>query len=225
MEAVYEMFTIKTQCMNFFNYAYLGIDKATRKAFVVDPSWDVSQLVRILEQKQASLEAVLLTHSHFDHTNMVKKLEMLYQPDVYISKTEADYYKYHCKRLITIEDMDRIGIGETTITCLVTPGHTKGSVCYWSGDNLFSGDTIFIEGCGLCDSEGGSAEDMYHSIHRLIRLVPANVRVYPGHSFGESPGKEMSYLYKKNLYFQIDDIQHFVKYRNRKNNLRIFDFK
>lgn len=44
---------------------------------------------------------------------------------------------------------------------------------------------------------GGSAEDMYYSIHRLIRLIPAHVRVFPGHSFGDPPGKEMSYLYKE----------------------------
>lgn len=225
MEATYDLFTLKTQCMTFLNYAYLGIDKTTRKAFVVDPSWDVSQMIQILEGHGASLVAVLLTHSHFDHTNMVSKLEMLYHPAVYISRTEADYYRYRCARLRTIEDMDRICIGDTEISCLVTPGHTRGSVCYWSGNNLFSGDTVFIEGCGLCESDGGSAEDMYYSIHRLIRLIPAHVKVFPGHSFGDPPGKEMSYLYKSNLYFQIDDINHFVKYRNRKNNTRIFDFK
>ncbi|AIQ47421.1 polyketide biosynthesis protein [Paenibacillus sp. FSL R7-0273] len=225
MEATYDLFTIKTQCITFVNYAYLGIDKSSRKAFVVDPSWDVSQLVHKLNEHGATLEAVLLTHSHFDHTNMVNKLEMLYQPTVYLSKREAEYYRYRCNRLKTVEDMERIRIGDTLINCLVTPGHTQGSVCYWAGGNLFSGDTVFIEGCGLCDSEGGSAEDMYYSIHRLISLIPANVQVYPGHSFGEPPGREMSYLYKKNLYFQIDDINHFVKYRNRKNNTRIFDFK
>lgn len=225
MEATYDLFTLKTQCMTFLNYAYLGIDKTTRKAFVVDPSWDVSQMIQILEGHGASLAAVLLTHSHFDHTNMVSKLEMLYHPAVYISRTEADYYKYRCSRLRTVEDMDRICIGNTEISCLVTPGHTRGSVCYWSGNNLFSGDTVFIEGCGLCESDGGSAEDMYYSIHRLMRLIPAHVKVFPGHSFGDPPGKEMSYLYKSNLYFQIDDINHFVKYRNRKNNTRIFDFK
>lgn len=225
MEATYDLFTLKTQCMTFLNYAYLGIDKTSRKAFVVDPSWDVSQMIRILESHDASLEAVLLTHSHFDHTNMVKKLERLYRPTVYISKTEADYYKYRCNRLRTVEDMDRIHIGDSAITCLVTPGHTPGSVCYWGEDHLFSGDTVFIEGCGLCDSDGGSAEDMFYSIHRLIRLIPPSAQVFPGHSFGDPPGKEMSYLYKKNLYFQIDDINHFVKYRNRKNNARVFDFK
>ncbi|AZS14163.1 MBL fold metallo-hydrolase [Paenibacillus lutimineralis] len=225
MEATYDLFTIKTQCMTFVNYSYLGIDKSSLKAFVVDPSWDVSQLVHKLKLHNASLEAVLLTHSHFDHTNMVNKLEMLYQPTVYLSKTEAEYYRYHCTRLRTVEDMDIIRVGDTPITCLLTPGHTPGSVCYWGGDNLFSGDTVFIEGCGICDSEGGSAEDMYYSIQRLIQLIPANVRVYPGHSFGEPPGREMSYLYKKNLYFQIDDINHFVKYRNRKSNSKIFDFK
>ncbi|MFF2907990.1 MBL fold metallo-hydrolase [Paenibacillus sp. NPDC057934] len=224
MKDTYELFTIRTQHNSFINYSYLGIDKVSRNAFVVDPSWDVSELLNLLNQHGASLEAILLTHSHSDHTNMVETLEKLYAPSVYMSKKEAEFYQYHCERLVTFEDNEQIWIGDTPITALITPGHTQGSVCYWSGNSLFSGDTIFIEGCGICDSVGGSAEEMYYSIRRMIALIPSHTKVYPGHSFGEAPGKDMSYLYQWNIYFQLDDINQFVNFRNRKNKA-IFQFK
>lgn len=225
MEAAYDLYTIKTQCMLFRNYAYLWIDNASRKAFVVDPSWDITQITDILRQRDAELSAVLLTHSHFDHTNMVNKLSSLYQPVVYMSRPEADYYRFRCDRLAVLEDMERVRVGDTEVLCLLTPGHTKGGACYWAKDHLFSGDTLFIEGCGLCDGPGGSAEDMYDSLRRLMGLLPPNVRVYPGHSYGDPPGQEMSRLYQRNIYLQIDDIQQFVKYRNRKSTSKMFHFK
>ncbi|MBZ9609081.1 MBL fold metallo-hydrolase [Clostridium estertheticum] len=225
MEATYYLYIIKTRCMQFYNYAYLGVDKASKNAFVVDPSWDISQILEILDKHEAKLEKVLLTHSHFDHTNMVTRLVRKFNLDVYMSEEEIEYYEYNCINLNCIHDLEVINVGETKIKCLVTPGHTKGSTCYWSGDNLFTGDTIFMEGCGICDIPGGSAEEMYHSINRLKKIIPLDICVYTGHSFGEEPGKDMRYLNKKNIYFQIDNINHFVKYRNRKDNKGIFNFK
>lgn len=225
MEATYYLYTIKTNFMQFHNYAYLGIDKSSKSAFVVDPSWDISQILEILDKHEAKLGKVLLTHSHLDHTNMVTKLVRKFNLDVYMSEEEIEYYKYNCINLKRIHDLEVISVGKTKIKCLVTPGHTKGSTCYWSGDNLFTGDTIFIEGCGICNIQGGSSEEMYHSIHRLKNIIPLDIGVYSGHSFGEEPGKDMNYLNKKNIYFQIDDINHFVKYRDRKNFKGIFNFK
>lgn len=224
MEDTYELFTIRTQSMPFINYSYLGIDRATRQAFVIDPAWDISSLLDLLDLHQATLQAILLTHSHYDHTNMVEKLEELSGASVYISRQEAEFYGFNSKRLVTVEDSEQIWVGNTCVTVLVTPGHTKGSVCYWSGNQLFSGDTVFIEGCGLCDGQGGSAEEMYYSIRRLLRLIPPHIKIYPGHSFGETPGQTMCYLQQWNLYLQIEDISDFVAIRNRKN-MKLPDFK
>ena len=225
MRSTYYLYEVKTQFMQFYNYSYLGIDKATNEAFIIDPSWDISEVLQILEKHEAKLKKVLLTHSHFDHTNMVKRLINLFDVEVYMSEKEVEYYRYKCRNLKVIEDLDVIEVGETRIKCLVTPGHTVGSTCYWGEDNLFSGDTIFIEGCGMCNTQGGSAERMYYSINRLSELIPSDVLVYPGHSYGEEPGKSMDFLKRRNIYFQIDDINQFVKYRNRKNNIGIFNFK
>ncbi|MBC2580399.1 MBL fold metallo-hydrolase [Clostridium sp. DJ247] len=225
MESTYDLYIIKTKYMQFCNYAYLGIDKSTKGAFVVDPSWDLSQMLEILYKNDAELKKILLTHSHFDHTNMVTKIVNNFNSDVYMSKNEVEYYDYKCANLKCVEDMEVISLGETKIKCLVTPGHTKGSTCYWTGNNLFTGDTIFIEGCGLCNETGGSAEDMYYSINRLSKIIPLNIHVYPGHSFGEPPGKDIGSLKETNIYFQIYDIDKFVRFRNRENNSRTLNLK
>ena len=69
------------------------------------------------------------------------------------------------------------------ITCLHTPGHSPGSQCFMMEGALFSGDTLFVEGCGRVDLEGGSPDDMVISLSRLGEL-PGETIVYPGHDYG-----------------------------------------
>ncbi|WP_268964163.1 MBL fold metallo-hydrolase, partial [Paenibacillus sinensis] len=79
-------------------------------------------------------------------------------------------------------------LGDTQITCILTPGHTYGSACYLTSDHLFTGDTVFIEGCGLCDTVGGDPEQMFHSIQRIKSAINPMVQIFPGHSYGKNPG-------------------------------------
>lgn len=221
----YYLYKLKTRFMQFYNYTYIGIDKLSNKAFVIDPSWEPLKILKVLEDHDAKLDKILLTHSHMDHTNLVSKLVKQFNSKVYISEIESTYYNYQSKNLMLVKDLDTIVVGNTKINCLVTPGHTKGSICFLSDENLFTGDTIFIEGCGICNASGGSAKEMYHSILRLKDMISENTRIYPGHSFGESPGKTMEFVSKNNIYFHIDNIEHFIKYRNRPNNKGLFNFK
>ncbi|CAM2145789.1 MBL fold metallo-hydrolase [Bacillus halotolerans] len=221
----YAVHTIKTFHQGWTNYCYIIEDIVSRSAIVVDPSWELSKLTNKLSELEVDLSAILLTHSHYDHVNLVEPLTALFHPQVYMSKTEIDFYQFRCKNLIALQDLETISIGMTKAQCLLTPGHTAGGMCYLFSESIFTGDTIFTEGCGICEDHGSSADDMFDSVQRIKSIVSPEVRVYPGHSFGQAPGQTIGELLKHNIYFQIDKREYFVKFRNRKNQRGIFDFK
>jgi hydroxyacylglutathione hydrolase len=148
---------------------------------------------------------LLLTHSHFDHVNLVDSLVSKYADiQVFISSKEINCYGFKCKNLNPFNQFDLIKLGETEILCLITPGHTIGSTCYLLSNSLFTGDTIFIEGCGFPDIYSGDPEKMFESIQEIKSRINLNVRIYPGHSYGKEPGYPLKYLLKRNVYFQIN---------------------
>lgn len=210
---------------HFINYVYIIHDPASGQAVVVDPSWDLNGITARLEALNADLKAILLTHSHYDHVNLAAPLVHTFSPRVYMSHEEIDYYNFRCPNLTPVHDGEQIRVGSMEITCMLTPGHSFGSMCYLMSDSFFTGDTVFIEGCGMCSFDGGSAESMYESIQRIKRTVPPHVRVYPGHSFGKEPGDPLGHLFNDNLYFQLDQKHHFVSFRMRAHQPKAFDFR
>ncbi|MCX7923141.1 MAG: MBL fold metallo-hydrolase [Clostridia bacterium] len=225
MSTTYRIYQQKVGFFYFRNYIYFIVDTASKKAVIVDPSWELETIVGMLDKLEVELEAILITHSHYDHVNIVDALLMKYNPKVYMSHIEANFYNFKCKNLITIDDMDLVSFGQTDICCIVTPGYTAGSVCYLLEDSLFTGDTIFIEGCGICTGYGANSQDMFESIQRIKSFVRPGVRIYPGHSYGKSPGYTLRYLMQENIYLQIDDKKHFTEFRDRKNQKNLFNFK
>ncbi|MBW4080627.1 MBL fold metallo-hydrolase [Paenibacillus sp. S150] len=220
-----EIYELKTGFFHFLNYSYVIVDRATGTAAIVDPAWEIRKFTELLERIGVEVSAILLTHSHEDHVNLVQPLVNLYQPKVYMSDIEINYYHYQSPNLTGFGHKDRIRIGDTVIECLLTPGHTAGSACYLLHDSMFSGDTVFTEGCGICNCPGGSPSDMYDSIQMIKSYVPDYVKVYPGHSFGKGTGHTLGSLKEENIYFQIYKRNHFVDFRMRPNQKNIFSFK
>lgn len=222
----YLVYQMKVEQFHFKNYIYFIVNKATNKVAIVDPSWNYSAVINLLEKLKVKVDAILLTHSHFDHVYMTKILTSRYtDAKVYMSKVECQYYGYTAKNLVEIHDKDIIKLGDTDITCLLTPGHTKGSVCYLLEESLFTGDTIFVEGCGICNTLGGNPYDMYNSIQKIKKNVDPSVRIYAGHSFGKEQGYKLDEVAKQNIYFNIEDVEIFVAFRNRKGQNGLFNFK
>lgn len=221
----YDVYQMKVQNFGFINYIYIIVDKITKQTALVDPSWNYPAVLQRLEQLNVEVNALLLTHSHIDHVYMVDSLIKKYKTArVYISDIECQYYSYYAKNLVRLQDGDKIRIGKTDVTCILTPGHTKGSMCYQLQESLFTGDTIFSVGCGMCTSPGGDAYEMYHSIQKIKKEVEPHVRVYAGHSYGRKQGDKMMEIAKYNIYFHIDDINIFVAFRNRKGQHNLFEF-
>ena len=194
------------------NFVYLIGDKAKREALVVDPAWDVKAVLRAADEEGFQVKGALITHTHFDHVNGLE--ELLNQTDgtVYIHKNEAQYLKGMKGNIKKIEGGEKIKIGDVEINFLHTPGHTPGSQCFLIGNNLVSGDTLFINACGRCDLPGGNAEEMYQSLTRLAGL-DENTILYPGHNYADEPTSTIKNEKRFNPYMQLTNLSDFLTYR------------
>ena len=96
---------------------------------------------------------------------------------------------------------------------LLTPGHTPGSACYQLGDDLITGDTMFVFGCGRCDLSGGDPEVMYDTLQRMGRDLPGNTIILPGHNYSIIPSSSMTEQLEGNPFLHFHDKDAFVEYR------------
>ncbi len=207
---------------HYFNYSYIIYDPETGDAFLVDPSWNAENIDNNLSG--LTLCGILLTHHHYDHVNLVNQIIARRDVPVFISKDEAEYYHFKCNNLTTLIDGENISLGNINVKSILTPGHTKGGMCYQIGNDLFTGDTLFIEGCGICQFDGGNPYEMFESIKKLTNLIPKENLVYPGHSYGKPPGIIFKYVLENNIYFHFEDSEKFVNFRMRKNQKNLFKF-
>ena len=225
MDKKQSIHVLKLCFFNFVNYSYIIFDQAHRQAVIIDPVWEFDKITDKMTELDAELTSVLLTHSHFDHTNLAERVAEKYNANIYMLHKEIEYYKFNCKRLNSLYDGDILKFGDTAIECIHTPGHTVGSASFLINDSMFTGDFIFIEGCGVCTYKGASARDMFISIQKIKSRIPLNTHIFPGHSYGKSPGYPLKYLLENNIYFQINNMDKFIEFRQRKNQKGIFDFK
>ncbi len=205
------------------NNVYTIVDKITRKAAIIDPACDMRQITDMISRTGIVLEQVLITHSHPDHIRRIGDLVYHYGCSVYISRTEADYYCFNCPNMMLFDDEEILAVGNTKITCLITPGHTIGSACFLLEDSLFTGDTVFIEGCGICIGAGASVVSMYQSFQKIKARVENDVKIYPAHTYNILPGQTFKSVKQNNVYFCLEEEQ-FVAFRMRKNQKNLFSF-
>ena len=171
---------------------YLVRAEGSTGCCVLDPGDQPETVFRALKARNLTVDAVLLTHGHFDHVGAVEALADETGCPVWISRADWDlpsspltarFYPLAGRQLPGLrfcrEDTP-ITAGGTVFIVLATPGHTPGSVCYRAENALFSGDTLFAGSCGRTDLPGGDPQQMGASLARLVAL-PGDADVYPGH--------------------------------------------
>lgn len=161
-------------------FTYILAAPGGTEAVIVDPvdrhcERDLAHLARL----GLKLAYVLETHAHADHVTSAGRLRELTGAQACVPSgcgiAPAE---------VQLDDGDlvRFGAGEE-IAVLHTPGHTAGSVSFlWRG-NVFTGDTLLIDGCGRTDFQSGSAADLYDSVTTRLFTLPADTRVWPGHDY------------------------------------------
>lgn len=158
------------------NYAYLVVCEKTHKAAIVDPS-ESEPVIEKVQQEGVNLVAILNTHHHRDHTGGNTGLLEHYSLEVYGGRVDKDRIPGLTHPL---EEGDQLKVGELKAEVLFIPGHTKGHVAYVFPGNVFSGDTLFVAGCGRLFE--GTAEQMQSSLVKLKKL-PSDTLVHCGHEY------------------------------------------
>ncbi len=194
------------------NFIYLIIDNHTRHAAVVDPAWDVPAILKLAEQKGVTITDILLTHSHHDHINGIEQVLDRFDAQLHLLKPEAEFWGRHLDLPTLHHGGDIIRLGDTEIEVLHTPGHTPGSACYHIDDQLISGDTMFVWGCGRCDLAGGDPEVMYDTLRKLAAL-PDSTLTLPGHNYSDKSTATMEEQRQGNPFLHFHDRDKFVDYR------------
>jgi hydroxyacylglutathione hydrolase len=160
------------------NYSYvLAHGRDPVRAIVVDPG-DADSIWEFLESHRYELEAVLVTHHHWDHVGGIEGLVERRPVEVFCSRADRERVP---KANRGLDDGEKIQFGELSIETIHVPGHTLGHVVYRCGRSLFSGDTLFLGGCGRLFE--GTAEQLFHSLHDKILALPDATEIYPGHEY------------------------------------------
>lgn len=207
-----KIYNIKINDNKMKNNIYIIANILSQEALIVDPAWDFISITSSIKSLNINVKGILLTHHHFDHSNLAQKISSYYNSPIITSKIESDYYKISFPNQILCLNQKEIKIGNIPIIPIVTPGHTKGSVCYLIDKYLLTGDTLFTEGCGICSCHGGSSEEMFYSLSKLKHLIQNDILIYPGHSYHYPPGNTMKYALDNNIYLQINDLTMFERY-------------
>lgn len=185
---------------------YYIYDESAKKAIVIDPAKD--GVYDALTEEGLTVEAILLTHGHFDHIMGIHDLVEKSGAKVYALAAEEELCKdeklnassqirrpYTVEPDVLLNDGDSINIVGIDIKVVATPGHTKGSCCYYIPmmNWLISGDTLFRGSIGRSDLPTGDEKEILKSVHMLIDTFEDDVKVFPGHGDTSTIGFERRY--------------------------------
>ena len=195
------------------NFVYLIEDRASGRAAVVDPAWDVPAVLELAAARGLRITDILLTHSHHDHINGIEAVLQEFDAQLHLLKDEARFWGSYTDLPTLHHGGDRITVGETSIDVLHTPGHTPGSACYRIGEQLITGDTLFVFGCGRCDLRGGNPEQMFNTLNDMRERLPAQTVILPGHNYAEKSTSTLAEQIEGNPFLHFDDLARFTHYR------------
>ena len=174
---------------------YLVWNEESLEAVIIDPGDDADYIIRRINDFNLSPQFILATHGHFDHVLGVMELKLafnipflIHQKDLFLIKRAGKTAKFFTGKEEEpflppdkfIKEGDKIRFGKESLKAIETPGHTPGSVSFYSPGFLFSGDLIFAEGVGRTDFTYSSKQELESSIKKILKLSSHTI-IYPGH--------------------------------------------
>lgn len=187
---------------------YFLFREETKKAIVIDPADNGKMIYDKLTQNGFAVEAILLTHGHFDHIWGSKELRELSGAKIYALDKEQTLCESVDNNLSAmvgraytvvpdeyVTDGAELTFDNISFKVIATPGHTIGSCCYYveKAGILISGDTLFQESTGRTDFPTGSMSSIVRSIREKLFVLPEETKVYPGHGDSTTIGYEKKY--------------------------------
>ncbi len=183
---------------------YIVYAEGRKGAVIIDPAEDAKLILDFINAHGLKADAVLLTHGHFDHIGAVDELdaagitpyifkgELTMPGDVYLNC--GSRFKFNIKANVqeSFGDGDVLNFDGFSLKVIHTPGHTAGSVCFYSEEDklLFSGDTLFKHSYGRTDVPTASYANIMDSIKNKLLKLPDDTMVLPGHGEFTTIGEE-----------------------------------
>ena len=167
------------------NFVYIVADASGGEALAVDSGWETEPIIKAAEQAKVKVKYAVATHNHFDHTSSLNELAHAVGARIVAHENSPIDHD------ISVKGGDLLQVGKSKVQVFYTPGHTTDSICLYDGDDLFTGDTLFIGNCGRTDLPGGSSREMFSSLHDVILKLPPSTIVYPGHDYGDVPSRKL----------------------------------
>lgn len=180
---------------------YIVHDSAVKTCVVIDPGYEGQSILDKVRSLGLTIQAVLLTHGHFDHVGAVEQIVEQTQCALWMHRADwekppapINSYLYPLANndfteISFCREGDVIEAAGVRFSVLETPGHTEGSVCYRCPEALFSGDILFAGSCGRTDLPGGDRRAMAASLKHLAELE-GDCRVFPGHGSSTTLSRE-----------------------------------
>jgi hydroxyacylglutathione hydrolase len=187
----------------FDENTYIVVDEATNRAVLIDPGAEPEQLVAMVRESGATLDAIWLTHAHLDHIGAIAGVRRQWKVPVHLhpddlplyerATDQADVYGVAFEQPenpdVELSDGDVLHVGGLRFEVIHTPGHSPGHVVFRSEDMVFAGDLLFAGSIGRTDFPLSDPRRMSASLARICELDDATI-IHPGHGPSTTIGKE-----------------------------------
>jgi len=195
-------------------FCYLVYDEKAQEGILIDPAGNENELIELLRVKGVKLRYIVNTHGHADHTcgnEAIRKatgasVVMHTTDDLFFQRPENTMFARSMGFAVSgpadvhVQDGDELSFGNLKMRFILTPGHTPGACCILIDGNLFTGDTLFVGAVGRTDLPGGSFQQLVQSLQKLVKTLPPDTVVWPGHDYGDRPQSTLKHEAATNPY-------------------------
>lgn len=199
------------------NFTYILANPDKKIASVIDPGWSGQSVDQILDQANKddlTIRYIILTHCHYDHVGGVDELRAATGATVIAHENVTQTVNRNlCHVDQYIHDGEILDLGGLRLEVIHTPGHTPDCVCYYTNNKLFTGDTLFVGGCGRADLPGNDPVAFFDSLFNRILSLPDDTEIYPGHHYGPRPVSTIADEKKENRFLQTKSLDRFLSLR------------
>ena len=189
----------------FQENSFIAWQKGLVPCLVIDPGDEPGLIQNAIEEEDLEPVAIINTHAHLDHIGAVTELKKEFGIPFYLHKEEIFVLNnferdraFFCMVPQGVPKVDQwygsdeLNIGSYTIRIIATPGHTPGGTCLVISDHIFTGDTLFAGSVGRTDLPGGNWDTLCSSLVKLMKEIPADYILHPGHGPDTTMKTEMS---------------------------------